>query len=104
METSDLKKIEKIKDKIKKRFPNAKCIKYNEGYVIFNIGENIFEEFFLPPAPDVLNAWERALLTNRTIQNFTRTHPLRAESADQNKKLERMIKRKIRADRKKDLR
>ena len=102
MEKSDVKKIQKIKDKIKKRFP--KCVKYDEGYIIFNNGENIFEEFFLPAAPSVVSAWERALLTNRTIQNFTRTHPLRAESADQNKKLERMIKRKIRADRKKDLR
>lgn len=104
MEKTDLKKIEKIKQKIKKRFPNAKCVKYDEGYVIFNNGESVFEEFLLPAAPDVVSAWERALLTNRTMQNFTRTHPLRAESEDQSKKLERMIKRKIRSDRKKDLR
>ena len=94
-----LKRIEKIKKQIKKRFPDARCVRMAEGYYIYNKDENVFDEFYIPAAPTVLEAWDRALITKRLIQNFNRTHPLRVEMADFEKKAKRIMERKIRSGR-----
>lgn len=88
------KEIDKIQSKVTKRYPKAKCVKMSEGYFIYNEDENIFDEFFLPPAETVLQAWQYALRTVKTIQNFNRTHPLKLELNADEEKLERILNRK----------
>jgi hypothetical protein len=94
MDSKINKQIEKIKLKVKKRFPHAKCVNMKDGYYIYNKDENIFEEFFLPPAGSIPQAWEYALKTVRLIQNFNRTHPLKLELNADEEKLERILGRK----------
>tara|TARA_R110002012_G_scaffold135850_1_gene289839 strand:- start:147 stop:467 length:321 start_codon:yes stop_codon:yes gene_type:complete len=88
------KEIEKIQTRVKKQFPDAKCIRMSEGYFIYNKDENIFDEFFLPPANSIYEAWQYALRTVKTIQNFNRTHPLKLQLNADEEKLERILNRK----------
>ena len=103
MDDEILKKINKIKVKVLKRFPYAKCVRMEDGYYIYNKDENVFDEFFLPAAGTILQAWEYGLQTTKLIQNFNRTHPLKLEMHADEEKLERILNRKSKSKHSKEM-
>jgi hypothetical protein len=91
-------KLETLQKKVKKRFPNAKLVKDEYGlYYIMNDGENIYDEFFMPNVSTEREAWEQGWTVTRTVQNFNRTHPLKVGVFEDEKKISRMINRKMKS-------
>jgi len=75
-------------------YPNAKCIKNkNEGYYIYDGETYIFDEYLLPDANSEMLAWDQAVTVIQTTQNFNRTHPLRMELEQEERKKIRRNKR-----------
>ena len=72
------KEFQKIKKKVLKKFPNATTQANSEGkyYLSDGFGGRIGEEYMLPPAKTVWEAWEHALQYGIKLhQNLLRTHP-----------------------------
>ena len=88
----------KIQQKILKKFPNAKVYSCPSGYFIgYESDEgiaNLLADLLLPNQPTKEKAWECALLSVKTTQNFNRTHPLKVDMYSELDKQERMEKRK----------
>lgn len=88
----------KIQQKVLKKIPNAKLYSATNGYFIgFESDEgiiNLLADMLLPNQESKEKAWECALLSVKTSQNFNRTHPLRVDMYSELDKQERMEKRK----------
>ena len=72
------KAFQKIKKKVLKRYPHATTQTNNDGrfYLTDGYGSVIGEEYMLPPAKSVWDAWENALQYGIKLhQNLLRTHP-----------------------------
>lgn len=89
---------EKIINRVKKKFPNAKMLFDSEKNLYIDInGVNLSEQHLLPPTKDPHRAWELAELSLKMTQNFNRTHPLRTEfysSSDTKKRINKRRKNK----------
>lgn len=87
---------EKIINRVKKKFPNAKMLFDSEKNLYIDInGVNLSEQHLLPPTKDPHRAWELAELSLKMTQNFNRTHPLRTEfysSSDTKKRINKRRK------------
>ena len=95
------KKLEKVKKRVLNKFPNAKLkFDYDGYYYISSNDENLAEEYLLPSTKSELIAWEYALLSIKTTQNFNRTHPIRIDMFEIESKLERVEKRRPNHNRK----
>ena len=91
------KEFQKIKKKVLKRFPHA-CthITPNNRYLVSDGEDGIVgEEYMLPPAKTVWQAWEYALQYGvRLHQNLMRTHPLRLSGDQVEAKIMRINRRR----------
>lgn len=109
----------KIINKVKKFYPNATCIKDEFGLyyiaipskftveysddIIDDIDDllddtssyhDLLEEYLLPHTKDEISAWNAALISCRTTQNFNRTHPDRmALDHDDEERITRLAER-----------
>ena len=88
----------KIQQKVLKKIPNAKVYSATNGYFIgYESDEgivNLLADQLLPNQESKEKAWECALLSVKTSQNFNRTHPLRVDMYSELDKQERIEKRK----------
>jgi hypothetical protein len=88
----------KIQQKVLKKIPNAKLYSTTNGYFIgYESDEgivNLLADQLLPNQESKEKAWECALLSVKTSQNFNRTHPLRVDMYSELDKQERIEKRK----------
>ena len=88
----------KLQQKVLKKIPNAKLYSATNGYFIgYESDEgivNLLADQLLPNQESKEKAWECALLSVKTSQNFNRTHPLRVDMYSELDKQERMEKRK----------
>lgn len=92
----------KLQQKILKKYPNAKIYNSNNGYFIgYETDDgnvfNILADIFLPNQETQEKAWECALLSIKTSQNFNRTHPLKVDMYNTLEKQERISNRKNKA-------
>ena len=89
----------KAQKKILQKYPMAKLYTATDGYFIGYETEdgnlvNILLELLLPNQSTKELAWESALLSVKTSQNFNRTHPLRVDMYSELDKQTRIEKRK----------
>lgn len=89
----------KSQQKILKKYPTAKVYTASNGYFIGYETEdgnlvNILSELLLPNQSTKEQAWDSALLSVKTSQNFNRTHPLRVDMYSELDKQARIEKRK----------
>lgn len=86
------------KQKVLKKFPNAKLYTSSNGYFIgYESDEgitNLLAEFYLPNQITIDSAWESALISVKTQQNFNRTHPIKTDMYSALEKQDRIEKRK----------
>ena len=94
------KKLAKAKRLVLKRLPKARLVKFKTGYQIWIDDAPVGVEFFMPELPTVLAAWQNALTSLKTKQNFNRSHPLKIDSEYSEKRTYR-IRRRIKRGRKK---
>lgn len=86
---------EKIMNRVKKKFPNAKMLFDSEKNLYIDVnGVNLSEQHLLPPTKDPHRAWELAEISLKMTQNFNRTHPLRTENYSSNDTKKRINKRR----------
>jgi len=90
----------KIQQKVLKKITNAKLYSTTDGYFIgYESNEgivNILADLILPNQETKEKAWECALLSIKTTQNFNRTHPLKVDMYTELSKQDRVEKRKNR--------
>ena len=90
-----LPELVKLKTRVRKRYPGAKCMQYHYGYFISWQGENLNEIFLMNDCETEIEAWQQASITAKHEQHINRTHPLKqmlsAEKKLENK--ERITKR-----------
>jgi hypothetical protein len=69
--------VERFKKRVHKFYPGAFVELLDDGgYVLVDTqGTNLFDEYFIQPAPSYIRAWELGILCAKTTQNFNRTHP-----------------------------
>ena len=89
----------KAQQKILKKYPMAKLYTATNGYFIGYETEdgnlvNILSDLLLPNQSTKEQAWESALLSVKTSQNFNRTHLLRVDMYSELDKQDRIEKRK----------
>lgn len=90
------KELKKFMRRVLKKQPKAKLTTdLNGRYFISVDGEDITEEYFMPHSATEVEAWKNADLSIKTTQNFNRSHPLKADMADIEKKTKRINKRKM---------
>jgi len=94
----ECKLIEKYKKKVHSEYPGAYLSSAGAYYTILQENElevkDILSELCFPPQHCPLKAWELATLISKTTQNFNRTHPLRSEGSDIEKKILRIEARR----------
>ena len=91
-----LSEIDKLKKRVKKRYPGSHCVQNSAGefYIEWN-AENLNDIFLMENSFSELEAWRQASLTAKHEQHINRTHPLKKlisqEQKNQNK--ERITRR-----------
>ena len=91
------KAFQKIKRRVLKRYPNATTRTNSDGrfYLTDGYGNVIGEEYMLPPAKSVWDAWENALQYGIKLhQNLLRTHPSKGLSDKAEAKVMRINRRR----------
>ena len=91
------KEFQKIKKRVLKRFPNATTRGTLDGkfYISDGYGGVVGEDYMLPPAKCVWDAWEFALQYGIKLhQNLQRTHPLRFSGDKVEAKIMRINRRR----------
>jgi len=91
------KMFQKIKRRVLKKYPNATTKTNNDGrfYLTDGYGSVIGEEYMLPPAKSVWDAWENALQYGIKLhQNLLRTHPSKGLSDKAEAKVMRINRRR----------
>ena len=91
------KEFQKIKKRVLKKFPNATTQGTVDGrfYISDGLGGVVGEEYMLPPAKTVWDAWEYALQYGIKLhQNLLRTHPSRMSSDKVEAKIMRINRRR----------
>lgn len=93
------KEILKLKKRVCKFEPNAHLKTDYEGlYYISNGTRCITNEFMIPRCNDELRTWQLALDILKITQNINRTHPDRMSNESDEKKMNRIIGRRFRAE------
>ena len=91
------KAFQKIKRRVLKRYPNATTKTNSDGrfYLTDGYGNVIGEEYMLPPAKSVWDAWENALQYGIKLhQNLLRTHPSKMSADKVEAKIMRINRRR----------
>ena len=91
-----LSKLEKLQNRVRKRYPGSYCVQDSSGdYYIEWKSENLNDTFLMENSSSELEAWKQAVITAKHEQHINRTHPLKAlmsqEQKNQNK--ERITRR-----------
>ncbi len=74
----------KFRNKVLSKHPNAKLTTdFFGNYIVLINDVVVAEEYLFPETRDPEKAWEYALLSLRTTQNFNRTHPLKVELTEE---------------------
>ena len=85
-----LLEIDKLKKRVRKRYPGSRCIQDSIGqyYIEWN-DENLNDTFLLDNCDTELIAWQQASITAKHEQHINRTHPMKKlisqEQKNQNK-------------------
>ena len=91
-----LPEIDKLKKRVRKRYPGSYCVQDSLGeyYIMWN-EDNLNETFLLDNTSTEIKAWEQASITAKHEQHINRTHPLKALMSQEQKNLnkERITKR-----------
>jgi predicted small metal-binding protein len=91
-----LPEIDKLKKRVRKRYPGSYCVQDSLGeyYITWN-ETNLNETFLLDNTSTEIKAWEQASITAKHEQHINRTHPLKALMSQEQKNLnkERITKR-----------
>jgi hypothetical protein len=83
-------KLESIQNHVKKHYPGAILQVSPLGqYFIECNSENLNDIFLLDDCDTIIDAWNNALLTTRTVRNMNRTHPLKRMISDERKRQNR---------------
>ena len=70
----------KFKSKVLAKQPKAQLTTdFFGNYIVLINDEVVADEYLFPETTDPDKAWEYALLSLKTTQNFNRTHPLKVE-------------------------
>ena len=91
-----LPEIDKLKKRVRKRYPGSYCVQDSLGeyYIMWN-EDNLNETFLLDNTSSEIEAWRQASITAKHEQHINRTHPLKKlmsqEQKNQNK--ERITRR-----------
>ena len=91
-----LPELEKLQNRVKKRYPGSFCSTnpFGEYYIDWN-GSNLNNTFLLDDCETEIEAWRQASITAKHEQHINRTHPMKQwmneEKKNQNK--ERITKR-----------
>jgi hypothetical protein len=81
------KAIYRYKKRVHKQYPGAYAVLKKGGWTIVQeqddlTQKDILAEYYFTPTSSELIAWELAVVSAKTEQNFNRTHPLRNDAAD----------------------
>jgi len=91
-----LPELEKLQNRVKKRYPGASCSTNPFGgyYINWN-GSNLNNIFLLDDCETEIDAWRQASVTAKHEQHINRTHPLKKMMAEEQKiyNKERITKR-----------
>ena len=81
-----LPEIEKIQNRVRKRYPGSICIQdsFGQYYIQWN-EENLNDTFLLSNTDTELSAWQQASITAKHEQHINRTHPLKQMMAEEKK-------------------
>ena len=93
-----LPEIDKLKKRVRKRYPGSRCVQdsYGQYYVEWN-SENLNDIFLLDNALTEIKAWEQASITAKHEQHINRTHPMKKlVSEEQKHQNKERITRRIR--------
>jgi hypothetical protein len=93
---------EKTKRLVLKRLPKARLVKFVTGFQIWLDDEPIGVDFLIPESPTSLEAWQTALMSLRTEQNFNRSHPSKIDSEYSESRTARIRKRLRRGKKKQE--
>ena len=86
----------KSEQHVKRLFPDARPITFEDGVRIMDHDVFIAEEYLFPEPYDLDQAWEYAAMACKTTQNFNRTHPMRMDLSTLEAKKRRISRRKKR--------
>ena len=91
-----LPEIDKLKKRVRKRYPGSICVQDSAGeFYIEWQSENLNDTFLMENSSSEIEAWRQASITAKHEQHINRTHPLKKmmseEKKQQNK--ERITKR-----------
>ena len=93
-----LPEIDKLKKRVRKRYPGSYCVQDSLGeyYIMWN-EDNLNETFLLDNTSTELKAWEQASITAKHEKHINRTHPLKQLMSQEQKNLNKeRITRRIR--------
>ena len=78
-----LPEIEKIQNRVRKRYPGSICVQDSLGqyYIQWN-EKNLNDTFLLDNTDSELLAWQQASITAKPEQHINRTHPLKQMMAE----------------------
>jgi hypothetical protein len=81
-----LPEIEKIQNRVRKRYPGSICVQDSLGqyYIQWN-EKNLNDTFLLDNTDSELLAWQQASITAKHEQHINRTHPLKQMMAEEKK-------------------
>ncbi len=86
MSRPKLPEIEKIQNRVRKRYPGSICIQdsFGQYYIQWN-EENLNDTFLLSNTDTELSAWQQASITAKHEQHINRTHPLKQMMSEEKK-------------------
>ena len=81
-----LPEIEKIQNRVRKRYPGSFCVQdsFGQYYIQWN-EENLNDTFLLSNTDTELSAWQQASITAKHEQHINRTHPLKKMMSEEKK-------------------
>ena len=93
-----LPEIDKLKKRVRKRYPGSICVQDSAGeFYIEWQSENLNDTFLMENSLSELEAWRQASVTAKHEQHINRTHPLKKLiSQEQKNQSKERITRRIR--------
>ena len=73
-----LPEIDKLKKRVRKRYPGSICVQDSAGeFYIEWQSENLNDTFLIENSSSEIEAWRQASITDKHEQHINRTHPLK---------------------------
>ena len=98
MASPKLPEIDKLKKRVRKRYPGSICVQDSAGeFYIEWQSENLNDTFLVENSSSEIEAWRQASVTAKHEQHINRTHPLKKLiSQEQKNQSKERITRRIR--------